>query len=90
MPLIRGCLPKGLRSAEMGRLLRGRVEFADLGVVVADNVQRVFVQTVAFGLAGEHTQPLRELFLELVVEFRLRAEEDDAALGDCKWSKRKN
>ena len=51
-------------------------------VLTARVRHRVDVQFRGAGLAGKLAEPLSELFLEIVVQTVLRAEEDDAALGD--------
>lgn len=41
----------------------------------------------ATGLAAKLTKALRKLYLEVIVEGVLSAEENDTALGDCSYGK---
>lgn len=43
---------------------------------------RVDVELRSFGFAGEFAEPLDKLFLEIIIDVVLLAEEDDATLRD--------
>jgi hypothetical protein len=67
-------------------LVLHRADGADLRVAAAELAlrveQRVDVQARGRGLAGQRAEALDELLLQVVGQAVLRAEEDDAALGD--------
>lgn len=86
-PLLLGTQLVLLRLA-VELLVLDRADRADLGVVAAAFAlrvqQRVDVQSRGGGTTSQLSEADDELLLQFVGEVVLGAEEDDAALGDCR------